>query len=154
MPALEGQTAAYLTAALEAYATGRRHSGIMQTVAATLSGPDRAHYAEVYASPAEPPPALATTTLPAAGIVHQGDPDRDIPACAGCHGPADGPRDPMYPRLAGQPAAYLRLQLQLFAEGRRGGSSYAPIMQSIATRLTASQIDDAVTTYAAMPTGR
>ena len=71
-----------------------------------------------------------------------------------CHGPGPRTRDPRYPALAGQPAGYLRLQLRLFAEGRRGGSAYADIMQAIAARLTPAQIDEAAGAFASLPEAR
>ncbi len=79
-----------------------------------------------------------------------------MPACATCHGPRadDAGRDPHFPRLAGQSEAYLRLQLRLFAENRRGGSSYGEIMRSIAVRLTPAHVEEAVRVYAALPPHR
>ena len=85
---------------------------------------------------------------PPLGVIGRGDPARDIPACVECHGPGPRTRDPRFPALAGQPADYLRLQLTLFAEGRRGGSPYADIMQAIAARLTPAQIDEAARAFA------
>ncbi len=54
-----------------------------------------------------------------------GDPDLELGAeinelCAGCHGEfAEGTKDAEYPRLAGQPAAYLERQLLLFRQRKR-----------------------------------
>jgi cytochrome c553 len=60
-----------------------------------------------------------------------------VPACLQCHG--DGPVNRAYPILAGQDAGYLELQLQLFKDGRRGGSEYAHIMRKVVQRLTPEQ---------------
>ena len=84
-------------------------------------------------------------------LIAAGDPARDVPACRECHGPVAGARDPRYPSLAGQSAEFLRLQLTLFREGRRGGSSYGEVMRTIAMRLTPAQIAEAATAYAALP---
>jgi cytochrome c553 len=151
-PRLSGQAVVYLTAALDAYAAGQRHSGIMQPIAAALeSGARRQQVAEVVSGPgpsiAGPPPPLSA--LPR--LIAAGDPTRDVPACRECHGPVAGPRDPRYPTLAGQSAEFLRLQLTLFREGRRGGSSYGDVMQAIAGRLTPAQVAEAAAAYAALP---
>jgi len=39
--------------------------------------------------------------------------------CAACHGPNGNSTDPQYPRLAGQNARYIYLELKDFKEGRR-----------------------------------
>ena len=51
-------------------------------------------------------------------------------------------RKEAYPLPAGQYADYLKLQLQLFQKGHRGGSAYAHLMHPVATRLTPEQIRD------------
>jgi cytochrome c553 len=153
VPRLRGQSAAYLAAALDAYAGRQRHSGIMQPIAAALDPVRRRELADAFAGDGDGGAAAAAPPLATSTLVTTGDPARDIPACQECHGPGRRARDPRYPALAGQPADYLRLQLTLFAEGRRGGSSYGAIMRAIAVRLTPAQRDDAATAYAAMPGG-
>ena len=136
-PVLAGQSAAYMNRALDAYARGTRSSGVMTPVAAALDSEARdavvAHYAR------QPPP---TTVSAKAGeaLALRGDPSRRIPACVECHRRSD--RHPDYPRLDGQHAEYLLLQLQLFKAGARGGSPLAEIMQPIAERLTPAQQQD------------
>jgi cytochrome c553 len=73
-------------------------------------------------------------------------PERDIPDCIECHGPADGPKNPTYPRLTGQHVSYLVQQLQLLQERRRGGSSNVDLMNAFVQRLQPSEIRD-VTLY-------
>jgi cytochrome c553 len=63
-----------------------------------------------------------------------------VPSCIDCHAPEGRRRKPAYPLLAGQPADYLALQLQLFKDGRRGGSDYAHLMHPVATRLKPEQM--------------
>jgi cytochrome c553 len=65
-----------------------------------------------------------------------------------CHGPTDYPRNPAYPLLEGQYADYLVLQLELFAERRRGGSPYAPLMHHVVDRLDEQQMRDVAAFYA------
>jgi cytochrome c553 len=74
-----------------------------------------------------------------------------VPACAQCHGPGGGPRNPHYPVLAGQYAHYLIQQLELFKNGQRGGSPYAHLMREVAPRLTSEQIREVAQYYASLP---
>lgn len=151
-PKLAGQRVAYLENALRAYATGRRHSGIMQPIAEGLSEEVRRELAVYYAglpSDASSPEAQELRSLlpaprwqfsaarqehgaqVAAGVVD------GVPACLQCHG--EGPVNRAYPILAGQYAGYLELQLRLFKDGQRGGSEYAHIMRKVVQRLTPEQ---------------
>lgn len=82
----------------------------------------------------------------------RGVPDRDIPACVECHGPAATPKNPAYPVLGGQYADYLVLQLELLKDRRRGGSPYVRLMHAFVDRLTPDQIRE-VTQYFASSTG-
>lgn len=147
-PRLVGQSTAYLRATLDAYADGRRFSGIMQPVAAAIAPSRRDALAAAFGSSSAS--SVAPRPPATAGIVFDGDPARDVPACASCHGPGPQPRDPRFPSLVGQPATYLRLQLRLFAEGRRGGTELSEIMRPIAARLTETQVREAAVTYAAL----
>lgn len=155
-PRLAGQRPAYLYAALQAYAHGTRHSGVMGPIAAGLSRDSMRelalHYGKMPAPPASP---LSQETLLAIErgreIATRGIPPRRVPACAACHGPGTTPRNPVYPGLAGQHADYLVLQLELFKHERRGGSAYAHLMRPVASRLTPEQIRDVALYYASLP---
>ena len=129
-PRLPGQTAEYLYEALKGYSLGTRPSGIMQPVAAELGDGEMrllaAHYAALPAAAPQQPGDGPWAPDPAAlalgrRIAHEGLPDRGVAACAGCHGPKQGPQHPLYPRLAGQPANYVATQLELWMKGVRGG---------------------------------
>jgi cytochrome c553 len=70
-----------------------------------------------------------------------------VTACAGCHGAhGEGNAASGFPRVAGQPAAYLRKQLGAFANGARVN----PIMQPIAKSMNADQIRDVSAYYAGL----
>jgi len=74
-----------------------------------------------------------------------GDRERNIPACAACHG-AKGEGIPgQYPRLSGQFASYTKDQLILFRAGHRANSA---MMNQIASRMSDADIE-AVADYAA-----
>lgn len=153
-PRLAGQHVPYLYASLRAYARGERHSGMMEPIAATLSSEEMRTLALYYGGlapyvPAPPPQALAATIERGEAIARKGS--QRIPSCADCHGPSDIPRNPRYPILAGQYAEYLVLQLELFAQHKRGGSSYAHLMQLTAHRLTEEQMRAVALYYASLP---
>lgn len=158
MPRLAGQRFEYLDSALIAFATGRRHSGMMAPAAASLSAEDRRQAAQYYAGL---PPAAASPLNPQPEAIARGRQlangglrDRRVPACIECHG-ASAPRGkPEYPALAGQPADYLSQQLTLMKEDHRGGGSHSHLMQPIASRLTAEQIRDLAEYFASLTAER
>lgn len=145
-PRLSGQSESYLYATLEAYADGRRNSGIMQPAAAQLSDSEMRRLARHYASAQDASPRrsepLANEIVELGeAIARRGVPADGIPACVSCHEPRAGARYPYYPTLRGQTASYLAQQLRLFREGTRGGTAYAHIMATIAQRLSDPQIE-------------
>ena len=144
-PVLAAQRAEYMENALRAYRDRRRHSGVMGSAAANLSDAEAAAAARYYAAQ----PRTQRRTLPSTArgergrdIATRGLETRKIPACIECHGPAAVPKNPAYPILAGQPAAYLRLQLLLLQQGARGGSEYVHLMRSFVGRLQTDEIAD------------
>jgi cytochrome c553 len=149
VPRLHGQPVEFLATALREYAQGVRRSGIMQPLAADLGNDDIRRLAEYYAKLA--PPKLrvvsADKSLLDRGerLVTIGDAANGVPACNACHG-----RDalPAYPRLAGQSAAYMRGQLQLWRAGHHAVTAGGAIMAPIAQRLDDQDIA-AVTAYLA-----
>ena len=152
-PVLAGQRAAYMDATLRAFAEGSRHSGIMAPVAAGLSRDTILEVTAYYERlPARIPDAAAAEQALARGaeIATRGVPERDIPACVECHGPIDEPRNPAYPRLAGQHARYLRQQLTLLKERRRGGSPQVNLMYSFVDRLSAEDVGAVASYYASL----
>ncbi|TDR32182.1 c-type cytochrome [Hydromonas duriensis] len=70
---------------------------------------------------------------------------KNLPACAGCHGPTGVGIMAKYPRVGGQYSDYLAVQLKAFREDARKNS--AP-MQDIAKRMTDTEIS-AVADYMA-----
>jgi cytochrome c553 len=153
-PKLAGQRVEYLTSSLEAFANGERNSGIMEPIAGALTPAERRELAEYYAARAPGGAGDSTADSLVAdpgngrGIVSAGVPELGVPSCMDCHGPTDYPRNPAYPLLEGQYADYLVLQLELFAERRRGGSPYAPLMHHVVDRLDEQQMRDVAAFYA------
>jgi len=68
-------------------------------------------------------------------------------ACAGCHGDRGNSQHPGYPSLAGQPAAYLAIQLRRFASGQRRNPNMAPLAMS----LSEEEIEQLAGYYARQP---
>jgi len=62
---------------------------------------------------------------------------RTSEACIGCHGLNGNAQTQAYPRLAGQPEAYLRKQLSAFASGERND----PTMTSLALSMSEQEVD-------------
>ena len=181
VPLLAGQRATYLAAALQAYASGDRHSGIMQPVARGLSAAEIRQLAQYYsgfdllsaaATDRRPESAdLSTTTasepqdpeaaaalMRGEAIAQQGVAADRIPSCVDCHasGRTEDPaaKNPHYPILAGQNAGYMELQLQLFQQRARGGSPYAHLMHPVADALDAQQIRDVAGYFASLDAGQ
>jgi cytochrome c553 len=155
-PKLAGQRPEYLLASLKAFKHGKRHSGIMEPIAAELNPESMRQLADYYASLREPV-MLAQVAEEAIeqgeAIARRGIPNQRVPACAACHGPSATRRNPIYPVLAGQHADYLALQLQLFKDERRGGTDYSHIMHMVAGPLTSDQMHDVALYYQSLSGG-
>jgi cytochrome c553 len=93
------------------------------------------------------PAAASSEELVARGqeIWRAGIKERNVPACAACHGASGQGIPSQYPRLSGQYASYLEDQLVLFRAGHRANS---PMMNDIAYRMSDEDIK-AVADYAA-----
>jgi cytochrome c553 len=112
VPAISGQNAKYIAAALNAYKKGERKHGTMRAVATTLSEQDIADLSAYYSAHGAAAAAVevATPAPPAevAALLAKG-------ACASCHG-ADfnKPIDGAYPKIAGQYPDYLFAALKSY----------------------------------------
>lgn len=152
-PKLAGQSEAYLAASLRAYATGERHSGVMEPVATALEEEALDALARWYATrapvaPTPPAPPLPVPEVrgsradsvqpqPDVGtdpallelgetIAVRGIPERKVPACLPCHGPdGRGADHPRNPRYPLLAGQYAEyLVLQLrLFEERKRGGS-------------------------------
>jgi len=121
-PNLAGQNVRYLFKQLRDFKTGYRINGIMQGQIAGLNEQDLANVAG-YFSEQKPWGAFAgnpATAQEAGKIFLGGDKKHGVIACAGCHDPKGlGNAYAAFPRIGGQHAEYLGLQLKMFrAAGR------------------------------------
>lgn len=69
--------------------------------------------------------------------------------CAGCHGDNGISRNPLWPNLAGQKAAYLAKQLKAFREGSRSD----PMMTPMAKPLSDADIENLAAYYSSLVCG-
>jgi cytochrome c553 len=155
-PSLAGQRSSYLYGSLRAFRDGQRFSGIMGEIVARLSDEAMRELAVYYEQlPPREPEAAGDELSRARGrtIATQGLPERDIPACVECHGPTALPKNPAYPKLAAQHAAYLTSQLTLLRERRRGGTPNVNLMHVFVDRLRQDEIRDVARYYATLPGG-
>lgn len=110
IPVLAGQNPAYLAAALEAYATGRRQSAVMGNAAAQLTPEERVALAQRFAAmPGITPGRGGNGDAAARRIVERGLPGKQLPACRSCHDAAGAKR---FPVIDGQRAVYIAERLR------------------------------------------
>ena len=144
-PRLAGQNPAYLAKQLANFKSGERKSSTMRPMAAGLSADDMRAVALYFSRQRAQGHLPADAAVAARGkrIYEQGGGATEVAACIGCHGErAQGTES--LPRLAGQFPAYLATQLQQF--GSRERTNDNAVMQSIAARMTADEIE-AVAAY-------
>jgi len=121
---------------------------VMAALAAPLTEADMKNLAYYLSLQPLTKPATATNEkLVERGqkIWRAGIPERNVPACAGCHSPNGAGIPAQYPRLSGQYPSYIEDQLKLFRAGHRANS---PMMSQIADRMSDADIK-AVSDYAA-----
>ncbi|MEK7736298.1 MAG: c-type cytochrome [Pseudomonadota bacterium] len=80
-------------------------------------------------------------------LYRAGDQAKGLPACAGCHGPTGAGIPAQYPRIAGQFAEYIELQLKSFRVGERANDPNK-MMRMVAIKMTDAEIK-AVSDYVA-----
>jgi cbb3-type cytochrome c oxidase subunit III len=152
-PKIAGQHAAYLYKQLTNFKVqkgateAQRANPIMAGFAATLSDADMRNVAAYFASQKLKPSAAKNKDIVEAGqkIYRGGIADKNVPACAGCHGPSGAGIPDQFPRIAGQFAEYTEAQLVAFRQGMRKNSTQ---MAGTAARMSDAEIK-AVAEYVA-----
>jgi cytochrome c553 len=152
-PKLAGQHETYLEKQLHDFKVAdgatvpARVNVIMNGYAAALADADIRNVAAYYASQTYKPANAKGKDTVALGqkIWRAGIAEKNVPACAACHGPAGAGIPVQYPRLAGQWGEYNEAQLTAFKTGTRKNNGP---MQTIAARLSDAEIK-AVADYAA-----
>ncbi|HSN70150.1 MAG TPA: c-type cytochrome [Steroidobacteraceae bacterium] len=126
VPKLGGQHAAYMVAALKAYASQERPHPTMYSHAATMSEQDMVDVAAY----------LEGKPIESGGDV-VGTPPAATATCVACHGNEGVGILPEYPTLAGQHADYLAHALREYRSGRRKNA----IMAGFAAGLSDADIE-------------
>lgn len=155
-PRIAGKPAGYLYNQLIHFRDGRRQNAAMSALLQTLSDDYLREIAGHFASLDLPyPPPQRHDTSPAVlrrgeALVRHGDAQRQIPACASCHGAALTGVVPAIPGLLGLPRDYLLGQLGAWQTGLRHAAA-PDCMAQIAKALPASDVSAVATWLASQP---
>lgn len=146
-PILQGQHPEYLVKQLTEFKAGKRKNAVMNGMAAPLSEEDIRNVAAFYASKTAKPGFAKSKDTVALGekIWRGGISERNVPACAGCHGPTGSGLPAQYPRLAGQHGDYVEAQMTAFRSGARANNA---VMTMVAAKMNDKEIK-AVSDYVA-----
>lgn len=156
IPRLAGLPAAYLAHELESFGNGTRDNAVMTSFAKMMDQGTMADLAAYYAS--LPTPAAdskqnsdAKTVALGEALALHGDWAKTIPACASCHGVHGLGVGAAFPPLVGQPAAYIKAQLEDWRDGKRSNAPLG-LMRGVASRLDPAQIAAVAAYYESLPT--
>lgn len=148
-PKLAGQHVDYLVKQLADYKLAVTSSGaqgrsnaIMAGMAAALSATDMADLGAYFSSlPISGNTTPENVIAIAEPLYRFGDSDRGIAACISCHGPrGNGTSLSGFPKISGQNAQYIQLQLQAFRSSARNNDLNA-MMRSAAVKLNDNEIE-------------
>lgn len=148
-PKLAGQHANYLIKQLQDYRLAAKTNGeqgrnnaVMNNMAANLSDQDIADLSAYFASQKMQPGATPKAVVSVGGRLFQGgDEQRNIPACAACHGPrGNGMGLAKFPDISGQQSAYIKAQLEYFRDDKRNNDPNG-MMRDVSKNLTDRDID-------------
>ena len=146
-PIIAGQHPEYLAKQLHEFKSGKRKNAVMNAMAAPLSEDDIRNVSAFYASKTAKPGFAKNKETVALGekIYRGGIGDRNVPACAACHGPTGSGIPAQYARIGGQHGDYVEAQMLAFRSGARANS--AP-MTGVAAKMNDREIK-AVSDYIA-----
>jgi cytochrome c553 len=157
-PRLAGIDAKYLLQQLNDFADKNRDNEIMRPIATSLTPDERTTVTSFYAAlnPPIAPEAKASDKKDiAAGekIALRGEWPKGLPACGQCHGPL-GQGVGLFPRLAGQNAAYIASQLNAWKDGQRGNDPMH-LMTGVVAKLDKKEIAALAAYYSSLsPAGQ
>ena len=146
-PKLSGQHQGYLYKQLVNFTTADRNQAVMTTYAKMLTDEEKHNVAAWLSTQAQKPGAAKNKDTVELGkkIYRGGIAEKNVPACASCHGAGGGGIPVQYPRIAGQHQDYTVAQLSLFkAKGRKNSAE----MTTIASRMSDEEMK-AVADYVA-----
>jgi len=144
-PKLAGQIPEYLLKQLTNFKEGKRANAVMAGMVANLTPDDMKELANYYSAQKIILSKAKTNGVASLGekIYRAGNPASGVPACASCHGSNGAGIPKQFPRLSAQHADYTLTQMKAFRSGERAN---APMMMTIATKMTDAEIQ-AVSDY-------
>ncbi|MBJ2177725.1 c-type cytochrome [Pseudomonas veronii] len=152
-PRLAGLPALYVRKQLEDFKRGTRANPVMQPLANALTDAEIDAVSQALAAmPGVVPQPIHRSEMPigaAQKLAQQGAWERQIPACASCHGPAGTGVGDAFPPLAGQPATYLAAQLTAWQNGTRHNDPN-DLMGHIAKSLTPDEVQGVAQYFASL----
>lgn len=146
-PKLSAQHESYIYKQLVNFTTVERNQPVMTTYAKMLTDEEKHNVAAWLTTQAVKPGAAKNKDTIELGkkIYRGGIAEKNVPACASCHGASGNGIPVQYPRLAGQHQDYTVAQLGLFKTGGRKNSAQ---MATIAQRMSDEEMK-AVADYVA-----
>ncbi|TFV99592.1 cytochrome c4 [Oxalobacteraceae bacterium OM1] len=146
-PKLAGQFDTYIVKQLTEFKTPARQNPVMSPIAKALSEDEMKNIAAYLdKQQAKPGAAKNKDTIDLGKKIFRGGiAEKNVPACAACHGASGNGIPAQFPRLAGQHQDYTIAQLTSFRSGARKNS---PQMNTIAKRMSDDEIQ-AVADYMA-----
>ncbi|KQQ47634.1 cytochrome C [Duganella sp. Leaf126] len=146
-PRLAAQSQSYLYKQLVNFTTDARQQPVMSLYAKMLTDADKHNVAAwLSTQTAKPGAAKNRASLELGKKIYRGGiAEKNVPACASCHGATGGGIPALYPRLAGQHQDYTVAQLGLF---KGHGRKNSPEMATIAARMSDDEMK-AVADYVA-----
>lgn len=155
-PRLAGKPAQYLYNQLSAFHIGRRHYPPMNYLLEFQQDSYLRAMADYYAEQLPPAQAAPVSIADKAvldrgqNLVAHGAPDRGIPPCSACHGPALTGMEPAIPGLLGLKPSYISAQLGAWRYGTR--TAIEPdCMQIVAGHLTEADVTAVAAWLASQP---
>ncbi len=145
-PKLAGQHAGYIATQLKNFKSGARANPVMSAIAGGLEEQEILNISAYLAKQAQKGATAKNKETIELGqtIFRAGIASKNVPACAGCHGPAGAGIPVQFPRVGGQWAEYTEAQLTAFRQGVRKNTQ----MSAIAAKLSDVEIK-AVSDYIA-----
>ncbi|WP_305815904.1 c-type cytochrome [Photobacterium leiognathi] len=148
-PKLAGQHSAYIEKQLKEYKLAMitegkqgRNDPVMGGMVAALTDQDMADLAAYFSSlPISDNTSSEESIEVAQQLYRFGDAERGVAACIACHGPrGNGTSLSGFPKISGQNAEYVKLQLEKFRSGNRANDMNA-MMRSLAAKLSDEEIN-------------
>lgn len=139
-PKLAGLQHDYLAKQLNDYRAGRRQSEVMGPIVEKLTGIQVQDLADYFSRQRREigTPYIEGMVPLGRRLYQEGDRERGVPACAGCHKP-DGTGTARSPLIAGQHSAYVLAQLRAF-HGAQRENDQGRLMRTTAARMTEQEM--------------